>query len=96
MDPLTIAIFIMVLSLLSGVLRIWAYLKPKSILIDHQKATNQNDDTNVQPNDPISPHPVLISRPNTPLKTIPNPNHDISPTPKPLFQSPIPIKSPQD
>lgn len=96
MDPLTIALLVMISSFMSSFFIIWSYLKPISNSIDHQKVTNQNDDTNVQPNDPILPHPVLISRPNTPLKTIPNPNHDISPTPKPLFQSPIPIKSPQN
>ena len=96
MDPLIIAFLVMISSFMSSFFIIWSYLKPISDSIDNQKVTNQNDETNVQSNDPISPHPVLTSRPNTPSKIVPNPNHDISPTPKPLFQSPITLISQSD
>lgn len=96
MDPLIIALLVMISSFMSSFFIIWSYLKPISDSIDNQKVTTQNDDINVQPNDPLSPRPVLTSQPTMSSKIVPNLDHDLSPIPRPLVQSPITIMSQSD
>jgi len=65
MDPLGIAILVMISSFVSSFLMIWSHLKPISIPIDNQKVINQSTETNPKSIDRASHHPVLTQQQNT-------------------------------